>query len=148
MKETKTQAQQATYDQLQKLAAEDKRKEQDGRKVKQGTENAPVDTAPKTDEKKPANEPPYTTAREDQGDQVPVTLADGTQTTVNAEAQNTTQTLADRGAIDENPATKALREQEQRRLAASSIVHPDVAAAAEQARQNEVIGRIEPEGKK
>jgi len=138
-KETKTQAQQANYDQLKKLSAEDAKqdreraeKEAEGRRVKQGQENA-------DDSKGDPSGPPYTTKREDQGDTTAVLDADGKPVEVNVEAANTTATLARQGALEENPATRALREQDMRRAAGSHVVNADVAAAAEQARQNEVV---------
>lgn len=121
-------------------------KEQDGRRVRQGEENA----KPTPDEVlakpagKDASQPPYTTAREDQGDSTVVRGADGDDLEVNVEAANTTRQFHERMA-DENPATKALREQEMRRVASGTVVNSDVAAAVEQARQNEVAPAVDPE---
>lgn len=106
-------------------------KEVENTRVKQGLENA-------AKAEKDAG-PPYTTKREDQGHTTTVLDADGKPQPVNVEAANTTATLARQGALDENPATRALREQAMRRAAGSHVVNADVAAAAEQARQNEVV---------
>lgn len=77
-------------------------KEVENTRVKQGLENA-------AKAEKDAG-PPYTTKREDQGHTTTVLDADGKPTEVNVEAANTTATLARQG-VDENPTTRALREQ-------------------------------------
>ena len=87
----------------------------DGRKVKQGTENAP---ATKT---------------------VGVRTAEGKDVQVNPEAQNTTQTLENRRAIDENPATRALREQTERAELQGLVQNTALVTAAEQGRQQEYL---------
>lgn len=90
-------------------------KEQANTRVKQGTENAP---APDT---------------------VGVRTAEGKDVQVNPEAQNTTQTLESRRAIDENPATRALREQTERAELQGLVQNTGLVTAAEQASQQQYL---------
>ena len=102
-------------------------KEAENTRVKQGTENAPSATSP------------YTTKREEAGDTTTVRGADGKDIEVNVEAQNTTQTLENAKAIDENTATRALREQQERAALAGLVQNDALVTAAEQGRQREYL---------
>ena len=102
-------------------------KEAENTRVKQGTENAPP--------AKPSDTSPFTTKNEDSNDKVVVRGADGQDIEVNPEAQNTTQTLENAKAIDENPATKALREQQERAALAGLVQNDALVTAAEQTTQ-------------
>lgn len=91
-------------------------------RVKQGTENAPKPVGATVTDK----------------DNAHVRAADGSTIEVNAEAQNTTQTLEDEKKFSPpvGGTTSMLREHEQRMANGPS---PAAVAAAEQARQNDVL---------
>lgn len=103
-------------------------KELEGTRVKQGTENAP-----------PPGEEKHLDPLVEGRDVVHVRTAEGQDIEVNVEAQNTTQTLENAKAIDENPATRALREQQERAALAGLVQNDALVTAAEQGRQREYL---------